>query len=670
MSPEQARAQHDVIGPETDIYGLGVLFFEMLTGSLPFRGPTVVVLSQIATQLPPRPTSLRADVDPELETLCLKMLAKKGQDRPKSMTQVVQILTNWLQMERAPPNAPANDSNAMATAQPEDALSTAKLVAVNVEKIESQKQDCERLPEIRAVEQQAREVSAPPCRFAEQLHQRHDYAGMVELLTLVPPAHRSVELRDQLARATNLRDECEQLQRAIEEAVRSGNTESLSVLANLLFKLQPNSMDNNQLLDDLQEFGAKEAVARRRRQRRLVDFYDRLFETKQIVGSIIVVVGLLVVASLVVQKHLANSPPSGPIDRAAIVESTPSAEPVVVAEVRPPREFENIEAIPPNEANPKEVGSPADQPSERSPLMESEAPLGSAKLPLEAADEPSTKPIDLPPETITSPSTGMKLVSVPAGKFQMGADGSYGGRADEYPQHTVRISQFYMGLHEVTQGEFTKIMARNPSRFKSNFEKDSTQFPVEQVTWFDAVEFLNQLSVADGFTPRYRITGIQRNSDAIIKVASVEIISPTGYRLPTEAEWEYACRANTATPFHFGSVVNGDLANVNGKYDYLYKPNKWNDLERTTTVGSYAPNAFGLFDMHGNVWEWCFDVYDRSAYRRPTVTTDDPLTTTGSQFRVLRGGSWNNNVTFTRAAGRFRLTPGDRDDLIGFRVVR
>ncbi len=277
---------------------------------------------------------------------------------------------------------------------------------------------------------------------------------------------------------------------------------------------------------------------------------------------------------------------------------------------------------------------------------------------------------------------GMELVLIPPGTFQMGSPTSEAQRQyDEGPQHTVQISRpFYMGVNEVTQGEYEQVMGTNPSYFSKTGSgsssvsgMDTSKFPVEKVSWFDSVEFCNKLSVKDGLTPYYSLATVTRESGSI-KSAMVEVSRPAsapgqlGYRLPTEAEWEYACRANMTTPFHFGSVLNGHKANVDGNHPFG-TTTKGKYLERTTTVGSYAKNDFGLFDMHGNVWEWCDDVFDAEAYSKRSGTTPDPRVTSGSEDRVLRGGCWLNYAGDTRSADRLRFTPGNRDSDYGFRVV-
>ena len=242
----------------------------------------------------------------------------------------------------------------------------------------------------------------------------------------------------------------------------------------------------------------------------------------------------------------------------------------------------------------------------------------------------------------TSKSTGMKLALIPAGTFTMGSPSSEAERStDEGPTHSVRISQpIYMGLYEVKQGEYESVMGTNPSSFKTVSGQDTSKFPVDSVSWNDSVEFCKKLSVKDGVT----------------------------YRLPTEAEWEYAARAGTTTPFHFGSTLNGDQANVDGNSPYG-TTTKGPYLQRTTTVGSYSKNAFGLFDMHGNVREWCEDVYDQQAYSKRSGTTVDLTVTSGSEYRVLRGGSWFGLSQFARSAYRDADTPDNRRSNYGFRVV-
>jgi formylglycine-generating enzyme required for sulfatase activity len=216
----------------------------------------------------------------------------------------------------------------------------------------------------------------------------------------------------------------------------------------------------------------------------------------------------------------------------------------------------------------------------------------------------------------------MEFELIPAGRFSMG---STNGDSNEKPVHKVTISQpFYMGRYEVTQGQWQAVMGSNPSKFKDC----GANCPVEQVSWSAAQDFITTLNEAnDGYK----------------------------YRLPSEAEWEYACRGGT-TGDYYGNVDDiGWYAGNSGR--------------KTHAVGGKQPNAFGLYDMSGNVWEWCVDFYHGNYHGAPTdgsawVSGGDPI-----PYRVLRGGSWDDLASSLRSANRIRLTPAYRDYSYGVRVV-
>jgi len=243
-------------------------------------------------------------------------------------------------------------------------------------------------------------------------------------------------------------------------------------------------------------------------------------------------------------------------------------------------------------------------------------------------------------------SIGMKFVLIPAGEFMMGSPESEEDHSSDGQQHRVRITKpFYLGVYEVTQEQYERVMGENPSYFSRTGRgkdhvtgRDARNHPVEQVSWDDAVEFCRKLSTREGRT----------------------------YRLPTEAEWEYACRAGTQTPFHFGSQLNGREANCDGKYPYGTQT-KGPYFLRTTEVGFYRPNAWGLYDMHGNVWEWCQDWCDGDYY--DDSPTDDPQGPTSGSFRVNRGGGWGNPARYCRSANRVGNLPGNEREDLGFRAA-
>ena len=276
----------------------------------------------------------------------------------------------------------------------------------------------------------------------------------------------------------------------------------------------------------------------------------------------------------------------------------------------------------------------------------------------EPAAQSSTSPPSLPPSF--SNSIGMTLKQIPAGEFTMGsADGDAEAAKDEKPEHRVRISAFYMGIHEVTQAQYQSLMKINPSYFSSSgggknqvAGRPTDQYPVEYVTWLDAVRFCNALSVRDGFPPFYEING-----DA---VENVEIPNKRGlgYRLPTEAEWEYACRAGKKTKYSFGD--DAALLSDYGWFDQ-------NSVRMTHPVGDKRPNAFGLYDMHGNVWERCGDVYDENYYKHSSA--DDPFKLSGTGAQVIRGGSCRRVPQSSRSSAHVGYTPIGREPDVGFRVA-
>ncbi|WP_442940426.1 caspase, EACC1-associated type [Nostoc sp.] len=230
----------------------------------------------------------------------------------------------------------------------------------------------------------------------------------------------------------------------------------------------------------------------------------------------------------------------------------------------------------------------------------------------------------------------LDMVEILAGSFNMGSPPGENGRAkNEEPQHVVNVPAFFIGKFEVTQEQYQKIMGSTPSKFKG------AKRPIEQVSWNDAVEFCKKLSQKAG----------------------------REYRLPSEAEWEYACRAGTTTPFHFGETITTELANYDGDSTYASAP-KGKNRQETTQVESFLPNAFGLYDMHGNVWEWCQDTWHDSYKGAPS--DGSAWIDNDNQIRILRGGSWHDLPRNCRSASRNLNLRVGRDLIhsnLGFRVV-
>jgi formylglycine-generating enzyme required for sulfatase activity len=248
----------------------------------------------------------------------------------------------------------------------------------------------------------------------------------------------------------------------------------------------------------------------------------------------------------------------------------------------------------------------------------------------------------------TNESPGAIMVWISPGTFVMGSPTSEVGRYADETQHTVTLTHgFYMGKYEVTQGEYLALMGSNPSSWTGNLYR-----PVDHVNWFDATNYCGQLTQQEQAAGRL----------------------PAGwvYRLPTESEWEYACRAGTTNAFNFGSAIHGGMANFSDYYEYdaasgeIYVSNPTvPNLARTTAVGSYEANAWGLYDMHGNAWEWCQDWY--GTYPIGSVT--DPQGAASSSWRVARGGAYSSNGKFCRSARRSDSYAVGRSSDMGFRVV-
>jgi len=231
---------------------------------------------------------------------------------------------------------------------------------------------------------------------------------------------------------------------------------------------------------------------------------------------------------------------------------------------------------------------------------------------------------------------GLDMVAIPGGTFLMGSPETEGGyHKSQSPQHRVTVPAFFMAKFPVTQAQWEAVMGNNPSYFKGKNR------PVENVSWDDAMAFCQKLSQKLG----------------------------KDYRLPSEAEWEYACRAGTTTPFYFGETLTTDLANYDGNYTYA-DGTKGEYRKQTTDVGQFPPNAFGLYDMHGNVWEWCADPWHENYHGAPTDGTiwsssDESL----NNVRLLRGGHWLNAPDRCRCASRRRYERDNRLSSIGFRLL-
>ena len=234
------------------------------------------------------------------------------------------------------------------------------------------------------------------------------------------------------------------------------------------------------------------------------------------------------------------------------------------------------------------------------------------------------------PIEVKTKEVGIKLRLIPSGKFLMGSPFRESKRNKDEKPHPVVLSQaFYCGKFEISQKEWQRVMGGNPSYFKDS----GGNIPVEQVSWDDCQEFLKKLCI-------------------------IEKVPLGTYRLPDEKQWEYACRAGTVTPFCYGDKLDSKMANCAGQYPYNAEVKISHG--KTLPCGSFEANSWGLYDMHGNVWEWCVDRYKN--YNQRELKS--------GSTRVLRGGSWNIAAKDCRSASRLKYWPKFRFNILGFRIVR
>lgn len=285
----------------------------------------------------------------------------------------------------------------------------------------------------------------------------------------------------------------------------------------------------------------------------------------------------------------------------------------------------------------------------------------SSETPTQEPSEPGQEPLSSASanvvEEIVVPE-GFLLIT--GGTFAMGSPDSEAWRSADETQHSVTISNFYMSAYEVTQQEYQDVMGDNPSHFSGE------SLPVENISWLDAVAYCNARSEQEGLTPVYTIDGTSVSWDR----------SANGYRLPTEAEWEYACRAGTTTPFNTETSISAEESNYWGDYPYMIEDHYFDQenletrpgvyRQTTVTVTDFSPNAWGLYNMHGNVGEWVWDYY--GAYSTEAQT--DPTGPETGTRRVYRGGGWNDFAKNLRSAYRAAMPQENGNYNIGLRLVR
>jgi serine/threonine protein kinase len=653
MAPKQARADAASVGPAADIYGLGVVFYELLTGRLPFTGSVMTILAKILSEDPPSILLLRPEIDREIAGICHRMLSKCPEDRFTSMREVAEALRDCLRSSRA---------GAATVTPPTPAASKTPIVLHRLKP-----------GEIKSL-----------TRSAKRCLQQRDYAMAVQLLSQIPHSQHTQDSSRTLHHAQDLAEEVDYLSLDIDEALAARDYGSLQTTLKRFLELQPQNRRARDLSQRIVGRGVGLSLEPPRSKPHTATGMSIGSWRLAVFGIAAILVatfcGWHYSASYLSNRNVSvdvcinpasaevqiDGQPIKLIDGQGTILLLPGHHEVIadapgrpqqrliyeVADGRPNQiviELAKAAEIAPKAGTARPVNVAVETP--RLPSPPTLPPQEDQLAAFEAAD----------PEMIAGEnSIGMKFVEIPAGDFLMGSPASEIGRAEnELLPHRVRISRpLLASAYEVTQTEYSRVMRMNPSRPPfGGAQGDRGQFPVNQVTWFDAIRFCVQLSNMEGCEPAYRLTNPSR-ADGRLLAADVVPLDTNGYRLPTELEWEYLCRAGTSTPFSFGEQCHEKQANVafvpiRGGAPKLLPP------PSATAIGSYPPNAFGLFDLHGNIGEWCWTKTDESSW---TVTSETA--------RPVRGGGPSFTARFARSAARREHPAGTSSSAIGFRVVR
>lgn len=590
MSPEQVAGDQRQIGPTADIYSLGVIFYELLSGQLPFQGGLLSILQQIAVNAPVPPSQLRPGVDPRLEAICLKMMSKPIEDRPQSMKDVVQTLTDYLKLP-AKPTAGGTES------PPEPAQTLSALIAgAQVETAQ---------PILKTPAKSAAPVAAEASHF--------DGAAW-RVRNLTP--------RTKLAVFGSLAA-C--VLAAVTLVMRLGEVDVKIVINDPSLAVR---FDKQAVTFE----GSGSAIRLRPGERKFIVERDGLEAETD---------------SFTVKKDGKNVLEVSIVDGKVTVQKEVQPRPGPQVATAGKRAGINTETNSP----PGWQGWPADAPP---PAI---APFDPAQA--KKHQEAWATYLKVPVEYTNS--IGMKFRLVPPGEFQMGSTPAEIEAAvklvssdkawqeqirSESPQHEVILTQpIYLGIHEVTQHEYLTVTGRNPSSFCASGHPewirreveglDTANFPAENMEWIGSSTFCQKLSEREGFSSF-------NEGEGNMLISS----QGAGYRLPTEAEWEFACRAGTIGKYWPGEdsakLIATDWFNENAR-------------NRTHPVGELAANAFGFHDMHGNVSEWCHDTWDVAYFER--FRTEAAVNPWGPDppgaVHATRGGNWFIPQVSCRSAVRW-----------------
>ena len=599
MSVEQVEGRIGDVRPQSDIYSLGVILYELLTGELPFRGSVTAILGQILTQTALPQSQLRKNVDPALESICLKMMAKSAGDRQADMKEVTKDLTAFLRKDTAQPVSLTADANADTIDFSTDRKPSGPVLKSPVSRRRPTKKTKKKK------KSKKKQKAGQPSPVATWMSRHRKIVGSGGLAVVLLAAVVFYVMTNNGAIRVEINDP------DIEVAIKGTEIVLKQADKGKDIKL---SAGNHTFI---------------------VQWGKVKFETDKLIlkrgENITVRVELL----------------AGEI------------------QVRQGKRLIGQRKLPLGA-----TGSGTAPPLAVSPFDEKQA---------KAHQQAWAKYLGVPVEKDVDIGGGIKIkmVLIPPGEFLMGSTDEERARwlkdamafkADEEsikripsagPQHRVRFTKpFYLAVHEVTQELYQQVTGANPSAFSnSGVRKDNVagqpthSHPIETVSWFDAVSFCNKLSVLQKRRPCYVISG-----------RSITLVPGNGYRLPSEAEWEYACRAGSTGKFGFSDE------NELGNYAWYGQ----NSRGVTHPVGEKQPNVFGAYDMHGNVLEWCWDWYDVRYYEKLNrVGVLDPIGPATGSLRVTRGGGWGHGHRqgLCRSAGRNPNNPFIGNAATGFRLA-